>query len=64
MKKYEFTGTNELSEKAFKVYSNSDFTFYKDGETFYGAYNPNETPFELGNIEGVENFLLEFSDED
>lgn len=30
MKKYEFTGTNELTEKAFAVYSDSDFTFYKD----------------------------------
>lgn len=64
MKKYEFTGTNELSEKAFGVYSNSDFTFYKDGDTFYGAYNSSEDPFELGGLEDVETFLMGFSDED
>lgn len=64
MKKYEFTGINELSEKAFNIYSNSDFTFYKDGDTFYGAYNSSEKPFELGSIEDVESFLMEFAYED
>ncbi|MBD5451282.1 MAG: hypothetical protein HDR25_01445 [Lachnospiraceae bacterium] len=63
MKKYEFTGTGELSEKAFNVYSNSDFAFYKDGDTFYGAYNSNEEPFELGAIEDVESFLTGFAEE-
>lgn len=29
MKKYEFTGTNELTRKAFEVYSDSSFTFWK-----------------------------------
>lgn len=53
MKKYEFD-----------AYSNSSFTFYKDGETFFGAYNPCESPFELGGIEDVENFLIGFAGED
>lgn len=64
MKKYEFTGTNELSEKAFAVYSNSDFTFYKDGDSFYMAYNSVEEPSELGTLEDVEEFLMIFADED
>lgn len=64
MEKYEFTGTNELSEKAFKVYSNSDFTFWKKGETFYYGFSQNDTPNELGTLEDVENFLLQFVDDE
>ena len=41
MKKYEFTGTNELTRKAFEVYSDSSFTFWKDGDNFYYSDNPN-----------------------
>lgn len=64
MKKYEFTGTNELSKKAFGVYSNSSFCFYKDGDTFFAAYNLAEEPFEIGGIEDVESFLSDFADEE
>ena len=63
MTKYDFTGIGELSEKAFNIYSNNDFTFYKDGDIFYGAYDSSESPFVLGNIENVENFLIQFSEE-
>ncbi len=63
-KKYEFTGTNDLSEKAFEIYSNSDFVFYKDSDTFYASYNSSEEPFELGSIEDVESFLLSFEDDE
>lgn len=41
MKKYEFTGTNELTEKAFQVYSDSSFTFWKNGDTFFYSDNLN-----------------------
>lgn len=64
MKRYEFTGTGELSERAFNVYSDSDFVFYKEGETFWAGYNQKEDPFELGSLEDVEDFLMEFADED
>ena len=40
MKKYEFN-ENELTKKAFQVYSNSSFTFWKDGNTFSYSDNPN-----------------------
>lgn len=59
MTKYEFR-EHELSEKAFGVYSDSDFTFYKKDGVFYMGYNPKETPSELGTLEDVENFLLDF----
>lgn len=35
MKKYEFTGKSELTERAFEVYNNSSFTFWKEGESFF-----------------------------
>lgn len=60
--KYEFTGTNELTEKAFQVYSNSSFTFWKDGDTFYYSDNPNSEKVELGTLEDVNEFLEQFAE--
>lgn len=60
MRKYEFT--NELTEKAFNVYSNSDFTFYKEKDTFFVADNQNSKPRELGTLEDVEEYLLVFAE--
>ena len=62
MKKYEFTGTKELTEKAFQVYSNSSFTFWKDGDTFYYSDNPNSEKVELGTLEDVNEFLEQFAE--
>jgi hypothetical protein len=62
MKIYEFTGTNELTEKAFQVYSDSSFTFWKDGETFFYSDNPNSEKVELGSLEDVNEFLEQFTD--
>ena len=62
MKKYEFTGTNELTEKAFQVYSDSSFTFWKDGETFFYSDNPNSEKVELGSLADVIEFLEQFAE--
>ena len=62
MKRYEFTGTNELTEEAFWVYSNSSFTFWKDGDTFYYSDNPNSEKVELGTLEDVNEFLEQFAE--
>lgn len=64
MKRYEFTGTNELTEKAFYVYSNSDFAFYKDNAgTFWKADNQNADPdAEIGTLEDVIDFLEQFAE--
>lgn len=35
MERYEFTGTGELTEKAFEVYSDSDIVFYTEDGEFY-----------------------------
>lgn len=43
MKKVEFHPT-ELSEKAYRVYSTSDFTFYKDGDKWFGSDSPKAAP--------------------
>lgn len=59
--RYEFREW-ELTERAFEVYSDSDFIFYKEGETFYFADNYNSQPNEIGKLEDVEEFLLQFAD--
>lgn len=63
MKKYEFTGTNELTKKAFTVYSDSSFTFWKDGDRFYCSDNPNSEKVELGTVADVIEFLEQFADQ-
>lgn len=62
MKKYEFSGTDELTKKAFQVYSDSSFTFWKDGDTFFYSDNPNSEKVELGTLEDVNEFLEQFAD--
>lgn len=62
MKRYEFTGAGELTEKAFRVYSDSSFSFWKDGERFFYSDNPNSEKVELGSLEDVNEFLELFAD--
>lgn len=63
MTKVEFT--NELTEKAMGVYSDSSFTFWKDEDgTFFYGFNSNDTPSELGTLEDVNAFLEEFAEEE
>lgn len=62
MKKYEFSGTDELTEKAFQVYSDSSFTFWKDGDSFYYSDNQNSEKVELGSREDVNEFLEQFAE--
>lgn len=61
MTRYEFTGTKELTEKAFAVYSDSSLTFWKDGDTFFYSDNPNSQKLELGTLEDVDEFLQQFA---
>ena len=57
MKKYEFN-KSELTEKAFAVYSDSSFTFWKDAAgTFYRSDNPNSEKVGVGTIEDVNDFF-------
>ena len=64
MKRKEFR-PEELTEKAFDVYSNSDFEFYTEKDEYFVAYNANDThPQKLGTIDDVESFLLQFVDEE
>lgn len=60
--KKEFS-QEELSEKAFLVYSDSTLTFYEKDGAFWYAFNPSEDPVELGDINDVEEFLLSFYEE-
>jgi|GEM_PF-1521992 len=62
LKRYEFTDSHELSEEAFRVYSDSSFAFYKSGDAFYVADNSSDEPWELGTLEDVEEYLLVFAD--
>ena len=52
----------ELSQKAYIIYSNSDFVFYQDGEKYYYADNNRDNPSELGTIESVNDFLESMSE--
>lgn len=61
MNKYEFSA-NELTEKAFAVYSDSSFAFWKDANgTFYRSDNLNSENVEVGSIEDVNEFLEMFA---
>lgn len=61
MNKYEFN-KSELTKKAFTVYSDSSFTFWKDVDgTFYRSDNPNSEKVEIGTIEDVNEFLEMFA---
>lgn len=61
MNKYEFD-KNELTEKAFTVYSDSSFVFWKDANgTFYRSDNLNSEKVEVGSIEDVNEFLEMFA---
>lgn len=51
-----------LQKKAFQVYSDSSFTFWKDGDTFFYSDNPNSEKVELGTLEDVNEFLEQFAD--
>ena len=59
MKKHEFTN-GELTEKAMEVYSNSSFTFWEDGNSFYYSDSPKSEKVELGNLDDVNEFLEYF----
>ena len=61
MNKYEFD-KNELTEKAFTVYSDSSFVFWKDANgTFYRNDNLNSEKVEVGTAEDVNEFLEMFA---
>ena len=61
MKRVEFR-EYDLTEKAFEVYSNSDFAFWKDRTgKYYVADNQKADPHELGTIDDVNDFLEAFS---
>lgn len=57
LEKVEFT-SEDLSEKAFEVYSNSDIKFYKNtNEIYFWSIGSENVRNELGNMINVEIFL-------
>lgn len=62
-KKVEFAPC-DLTEEAFKVYSMSDFVFYKyhDEDCYLMAENNHALPYEIGTLKDVEEYLLQFID--
>ena len=63
MKKVEFASYDFENEKAYEVYSNSDFCFWKDESgVLYFSDNVKSEKIELGDIAAVERFLLEFAE--
>ena len=61
MNKYEFD-KNKLTEKAFTVYSDSSFVFWKDANgTFYRSDNLNSEKVEVGTADDVNVFLEMFA---
>lgn len=59
-----------ISEKALGIYSNSSFSFYRDGDEYYyhDISNASKQPIEnftyIGSIEDVEEFLLAMVEEE
>lgn len=57
--------TIELCKRAMDVYSDSSFTFYmKDGKYFCADNSNTSDIYPIGDLEDVENFLLQFVDEE
>lgn len=62
-RRVEFDGS-EMSEKAFNVYSNSDFCVWKDlGGTFYVSDNEAADPIEIGTLLDVIDYIEEMAKE-
>lgn len=63
--KYEFCEW-DISQKAFEVYSNSDFVFYKifynHKDVYFASDNQNGNTYYIGTLKDVEDFLLQFAD--
>lgn len=55
---------NDLSERAYSVYINSDLTFYREEKSgvYYAGLNPKEDPVEIGNLPDVEKYLISFDE--
>lgn len=60
--KVEFSGSDFENEKAFEVYSNSDFNFFEKNDVYYYSVGRESEKCELGDIKAVEQFLLEYAD--
>lgn len=62
-RKVEFDGS-EMSEKAFNVYSNSDFCVWRDLRgTFYVSDNEAADPIEIGSLLDVIDYIEEMAKE-
>lgn len=61
MKRKDFKAY-ELSNRAWNIYNNNSFVFYKDSELYYMSDCQGVTPRILGSIDDVEQFLLSFFD--
>lgn len=58
MKRKEFK-PNELSKKAFDIYSNSDMVFWQDIDgIYYVSDTGSSQKFQVGNICDVEEYLI------
>lgn len=55
---------NDLSERAYSVYINSDLTFYREEKSgvYYAGLNHKEDPVEIGNLPDVEKYLISFDE--
>lgn len=58
--KYQFK-EGEISEKAFAVFQDCSFDFYKLGETFYWSIKNENMANKIGTLEETEKFLLQFA---
>ena len=65
MKQLEYQKIKNLGlfQKTLEICSNSDFKFYQDGEKIICKIN-NEIVFEDGTIKDVEEFLMQFINEE
>lgn len=56
--------SNEMSDKAFEVYSNSDFVVWQDGLDYFVSDTERSEKFFVGNLRSVTEFFESFVEEE
>ena len=62
LKHYDISD-DEVSERAFEIYSDSSFEFQVNMDSVFYVKYPGERAIEIGTIEDVDRYLLSFDEE-
>lgn len=62
IKRYGLT-EQEVSEKAFTAYSDSDLDIFKSFDDIFFIKWPGENPIEIGTLKDIDSYLVSLYDE-